>query len=513
VPQPAPARTTLGPLAIVAVAALAQVYVGLPLFTGGLPVSSDIAIHFAEIAQIARSIEQGDFSLWNPMFNFGFVSGYYYQLLPQLVVALPYLLLGKLVPLLALYKISLVAPMVLLPMTTYRALRVAGVPAMTSAVTAACAAFIYSTSSWGHGFDSMFTTGIWTQHWAMVFLPLALAYGAQWMVHERHLTRALIYALLVGLCHPFIALALGLALPLARWWAGHRGLKRGLARGAVLAALALAVSAFFWLPILVHYDSFGGFPSRHLAEHGMSAHEQLRMMVSGDMIDRGRLPILALGFGLAVLLALVPSSLAKRLRMPEEAQRPSLEALRVCVGAAAIFSALMIAGYEAGKVGDDLAPMMRLIAPMQLALAVAAGLAYAMLAGWFWASYARQHIDPYGRALRIAVSAAAITAFMTLLLVGTRYAHRNRVVTSDDYPVMHTEDLPAIAGFLAAAPPGRYMASAAWETGSAPWLYHLAVYSGRPGMIAWRCSRARRSATSTSGSPAASTPRWPTCAT
>jgi hypothetical protein len=485
VPQPASARTTFGPLAIVAVAALAQVYVGLPLFAGGLPVSSDIAIHFAEIAQIARSIEQGDFSLWNPMFNFGFVSGYYYQLLPQLAVALPYLLFGKLLPLLFLYKVSLVAPMVLLPLTTYRALRVAGVPALSSAVTAACAAFIYSTSTWGHGFDSMFTTGIWTQHWAMVFLPLALAYGAQWLVHERHLARALGYALLVGLCHPFIAIALGLVLPHVSWWRGHGGWLRGLGRGAVLAVLALAVSAFFWLPILVHYDAFGGFPARHLAEHGMSATEQLDLMVSGDMIDRGRLPILALGFALAVLLSMVPPWMAAVLRMPEAAQRPVMRVMRVCVGAAALFSMLMIVGHDAGKVGDDLAPMMRLIAPMQLALAVAAGLAFAMLGGWFWASFGRDAALPYGRWLRIAVPAAGVTALLTLLLVGAQHAHQHRVVTSDDYPVMHTEDLPAIAGFLADAPPGRYMAAGAWDTGTAPWLYHLAVYSGRPGMIAW----------------------------
>lgn len=78
----------------------------------------------AEAVGIARGLEAGDFSLWNPSANLGFPSLLYYQSLPQLVPAVTHIGLGGSVSILTIYKITLVLPFALLPITVYRAARV-----------------------------------------------------------------------------------------------------------------------------------------------------------------------------------------------------------------------------------------------------------------------------------------------------------------------------------------------------------------------------------------------------
>ena len=57
------------------------------------------------------------------------------------------------------------------------------------------------------------------------------------------------------------------ALLAAGWWAG--GWRAGARRLAILLGAVLLGSSFFWLPVLVDYEAFGGFPARVASEVGI----------------------------------------------------------------------------------------------------------------------------------------------------------------------------------------------------------------------------------------------------
>src|SRR6185295_19157048 len=140
-------------------------------------------------------------------------------------------------------------------------------------------------SPWGAGIDSMFQAGVLTQAWGLALYPLALGRGRRFLDDGRGLLPGVALAILCGLCHPLIALALLVPLALRRW--SPAGARRAL----LLGGLALLGAAPFWLPILVYYDSFGGF-ARTPHETGIPVGELGRMLLRGDLLDFGRWPLL-----------------------------------------------------------------------------------------------------------------------------------------------------------------------------------------------------------------------------
>src|SRR5439155_5186563 len=269
---------------------LVQALILRGLFAPGEPFGDDLSIHFAESAQLVRAFAARDFSLWNFSANLGFPSGYYYQVLPQAIPALAKLVLGDSITLLLLFKICISLPVYLLPVSCYLALIALELPRPAALGGATAAGLVFGFSTWGLGIDSLFTTGLYTQAWGMLFYPLAVAYGSRFLASGNHLGIATLLVLLTGLCHPFIGFCLVFVVPIVPWW--RQGARTGLARIGILAVGALAASAFFWLPILVHYDSFGGFPARLSSESGLAPQKLLTLLLAGKVLDNGRLPIL-----------------------------------------------------------------------------------------------------------------------------------------------------------------------------------------------------------------------------
>src|SRR5258706_3516011 len=110
---------------------------------------------------------------------------------------------------------------------------------------------------WGNGADGTLLGGLYTQLWAFVAFPLALAHASRWMDEGRGLAAALAWGLFVGLCHPFAGIALGVAVVArAAWRVAWRMSRREpgawgpVLRIAVLGALMVVGSACAWAPIL-----------------------------------------------------------------------------------------------------------------------------------------------------------------------------------------------------------------------------------------------------------------------
>jgi hypothetical protein len=430
----------------------------LPLFAPGEPAGADLSLHLAEIAGIVRALRAHDLGLWNESANLGYPSGYYYPILPQLVPALAELAIPS-VSLLTWFKIAILIPLALLPATTYRALVVAGTPRWGAAGAAAAVVVVSGGSEWGLGIDSMFTKGLYAQAWGMLFFPLAFAYGARWLLDGKHLARAVVYALLVGLCHPMFGFALLPGLAATPWWT--RGLRVVARRSAALAGFALVGSAFFWAPILVHYDSFGGFPARLPDENGLAGSIFSVAFISGALLDFGRLPLLT-GFAIAAVVLAVRGHML----------------LRAVLAPSAAWGALVVLGAATGPVTDDLIPAIRFLAPMQLGLAAAAGIAAVEV---FLFAHARLPEAP--GVVRFAMAGVASSA-LVVLAADTWRASAFRVRTIGDFPAMHGGELNEMLHELAKLPRGRVVTVSQGTRNH--WFDALPyVYSGQPALRAY----------------------------
>src|SRR3989441_913193 len=440
---------------------LVQALILRGLFAPGEPFGEDLSIHFAETAQLARAFVERDFSLWNFSANLGFPSGYYYQVLPQAVPALAKLVLGNDIPLLLLFKICISLPVLLLPVSCYLALVALELPRPAAVGGATAAGLAFGLSSWGLGIDSLFTAGLYTQAWGMLFSPVAVAYSSRFLTTGNHLGVATLLVLLTGLCHPFVGFCLFFVVPIVPWW--RRGVRAGLARVGILAASALAASAFFWLPILVHYDSFGGFPTRLPSESGLAPKTFLTLLLAGKLLDNGRLPVLT--------ALLVPAAVVA-------VRQGSASLVRLGLHGA-LFGLLITIGPAFGKAPDDLLPAIRFLAPMQLSLALLAGAGAVLAAQSILLRGSRVR-----RALAGARAASAVGVFVYLVATAAQYsAERVRTITHS--PFFHRDDLERMMGALATRPPGRVLTGSALGTGSHWWMYLPTAYLGYPGVRAY----------------------------
>jgi hypothetical protein len=456
--------------ALLAAIGALQLWYLAPLARPGEPVGADLSIHLAEAAHLGRAIRAGDIQWWNPSANLGFPSGFYYSVLPQLLPALLWVLGGGTVPLLALFKLMVAVPLVLLPVSTYtalRALRFLRTEALGAALTVG---LVCGKSPWGLGIDSVFTMGLYPQAWAMLCWPLALAYGVRFLGEGQCLARAVFLIHATGLCHPLVGVSLVPALLVAPWWRGDAGTKRRAAgRGAVLLALGLAASAFFWVPMLVYYNAFGGFPQRAASEGGMALGRFVHQLATGMLLDDGRWPVLTALVGVGMVTAVWRTG------------------ARFLLTSAAAYAGLIIIGSVIGPVPDDLLPFTRFLAPCQWYLAVLAGSGTAMAATRLWRRLAWE--GDAGRARcacwgRLAVSAVLLLALALAVEGAQRHAARRvRVVT--DIPAAHRAELDEMLRALAALPPGRVLATAEFRTGSHWWMYLPFVASEQPALRAY----------------------------
>jgi hypothetical protein len=430
----------------------------------GEPAGGDNSFHYGEVTRIVAAIRAGDWNWWNPGGNSGFASGYYYQVLPQAVPALLSAALG-LSPLFC-FQLGIFAPLALVPAAAYRAARIVGGTswqALGAAIAVPCAV---GGSRWGHGADGAFTVGLYTQMWALTAFPLALAHATRWLEGRRGLASALAWGLFVGLCHPFAGVALGLAL-FAGWaWGAISGmvLSAELSRLVALGGLLLFGAACVWLPALVDYDGFGGFPNRTADEVGPGFIELARWFFEGQIIDEGR--------AMSPMTALLPLVLS----LSRARWLPRLWA------ASFMFAFLLGVGPRLPKIGDDIFPPVRFIGPLQITLAMCVGIGVAALVEQVWRkttpgrNEAREETHALNPAARYGVLAAA--AIVTAL-VATRGVQilRGRVKVATDMTGVARDQLGAVMDAMKAAPPGRFQV---YGSAANPWSMMLPyVEAGR----------------------------------
>ena len=482
------ALPALGVLTIVMIAIYAGVF-------RGEVAGDDLSFHMAESARLADCLRVGDFDFWNWSANAGFASAYYYQVLPQLASALPAALFGHH---LFFFQLSVFLPLVFAPAAAYRGLRVMGATPWQSLAGAVAVGFINGESRWGTGNAGTFSVGLYTQTWALALFPLALGHTVRWATRGLGLASAIAWGAFMTLCHPFAGVSLAVAVfvgwlaralialvqvvrgtltPWFRAWLGELG------RLALLGVCLLLTWMPIWLPLLIDYDGFGGFPHRVNDEIGPGFGTLGAWFVHGAVLDFARPVVLTCALPIVAVFA-----------------RPGFTRW---LWAPAVYFALALGlGPHMGKTDDDLLPAVRFLGAMQVVLALAIGSGALWVFGQLWhapegarvhkplrtvlrwvtpaRSQAWANEVPLQYAMRTAIASLVAVLVVLLILPGAR-ALSSRVHVLEDYPASHGDQLLEIAHRLQAYPPGRKQVGAGAEN---HWWNLLSYeYGRRPSLL------------------------------
>ena len=291
----------------------------LPELTVAVPSNNDDATHFLLIQRASEALANGENVLdhWVPQLELGFPWFIYYQPLPALLVVLLHRALLGLVDLLTVFNAVRYVLLVALPITVFWSLRRMGVAAAGAAMAAAASPLLSGDFRYGFDYDSYIWRGfgMFTQLAAMhlSFVTVAVAWSA---LRSRKrsdivwLALALAALVLTHLIYAYMmAITLGV---LAIVGSESRGdIARRVLRLVYAGIPAAALSAWLWLPFIAQPAFLGASPYLQAEKYdSYGAAKILGWLVSGDLMDHGRLPVItaltALGIVAAIFLRRTP---------------------------------------------------------------------------------------------------------------------------------------------------------------------------------------------------------------
>src|SRR5205814_1723143 len=281
--------------------ALDAVTLTAPLFLLSILFLTAIAVHFSV------KLSENVLDHWVPQLELGFPWFIYYQPLPALVVVLVHRALFGLFDLLTVFNAVRYVLLVGFPLTVFWSLRRMGVAAAGAAMAAAAAPLLSGDFRYGFDYDSYIWRGfgMYTQLAAMhlSFVTVAIAWsslrskkrsGIVW------LALALAALVLTHLIYAYMmAITLGvIALVGAE---SRADIPRRLARLALAGVPAALLSAWLWLPFIAQPAFLGASPYLQTEKYdSYGAAAIVGWLVTGDLMDHGRLPVITALMALGV---------------------------------------------------------------------------------------------------------------------------------------------------------------------------------------------------------------------
>ena len=304
-----------GPWALVALTVLFNLWV---LRAEATPVQNlnDGAIHRSMIGWAEGRWSGGHLPLdgWYPNISLGSSRFHHYQSLPHVLTGLVATVTGSE----RAYSWSLYLLLSLWPLSVFAGGRLLGLGRWRSALAALASPLIVSAPTLGYEWGSYAWRGYgtWTQLWGMWLLPLAWGFGYRAVSRGKQIPwAALVVAMTIAvhLLTGYLALLSLGVLALLR----PTRLPPRLVRAAVVGVGAMLIAAWVVVPLLadraftiqdefsrnkVFYDSFG-------------ARKILGWLVTGELFDRGRIPVLTILAAFGLLVALVRWRRDERMRV------------------------------------------------------------------------------------------------------------------------------------------------------------------------------------------------------
>ena len=280
--------------------------VSLRALTIGVPYLNDSSLHEQMVRFATSQLRAGHLPLtsWFPFLGEGSPQFLHYQSLPAILTGAVGLLTGPDVA----FRWSLYLLLSLWPISIYLCARAFGAGRPAAAASAAMAPFLVSATGVGYEQHAYVWTGygVWTQLWASWTLPLAWGFSWRAIRDGRGSFKAVLFAALTVALHfetGYLILSVLLVWPLV----AGRPLVTRLRRAAVLLGGSMLATAWVIVPLLDQRNwAAVNEPFQHTGlVDGYGARQVIDWLVSGQLLDQGRLPVVtvfaALGLGLAWL--------------------------------------------------------------------------------------------------------------------------------------------------------------------------------------------------------------------
>jgi hypothetical protein len=253
---------------------------------------NDSSVHAQMVRFATAQLRAGHLPLtrWFPYLGLGSPQFLHYQSLPAMLTGLLGLVTGPD----AAFRWTLYLLLSLWPVSVYFAARLFGAGRPASAASAAMAPFLFSTTGIGYEQQAYVWIGygVWTQLWASITLPLAWGFGWRAIRDGRGLFAAMaLTALTVALHFETGYLAL---VPLLLWpFVAGRRLLVAARRAAFVLAGALLACAWVIVPLLAQRDwaATNEVLRGTALENGYGAWRVLSWLVTGQLLDHGRIPV------------------------------------------------------------------------------------------------------------------------------------------------------------------------------------------------------------------------------
>lgn len=305
----------LGPWAVVALVVLFNLWV---LRAEATPVHNlnDGGVHRSMIGWAEERWSSGHLPLdgWYPELALGSSRFHHYQSLPHVLTGLVAIPMGSD----RAYALTLYLGLALWPIAVFAGGRLLGLGRWRSAGAALVSPLIASAPTLGYEWGSYAWRGYgtWTQLWGMWLLPIAWGLSARAVTRGRSTAWA---ALAVGLTvavHLLTGYLALLSLGVVAVLRPTRILRR-VGRAALVGTGALAIAAWVVVPLLLDraYTVQDEFSRGEVFYDSFGARQILRWMVSGELFDRGRFPVISILAGAGLLLCLVRWRRDERVRV------------------------------------------------------------------------------------------------------------------------------------------------------------------------------------------------------
>lgn len=276
-----------------------------------VPNVNDDAQHVAFVRRAADGSSRGEnvIDLWVPEFELGVPQFLDYQHLPHVAVALLGRLTAGFIELRTLFDLVRYALLLGFPLTVFWSMRTMGFGSVASAIGAASSSLLSANHRYGFEYDSYVWRGfgVFTQLFAMHLSFIALATLHRVANRGTGIVAAVLACTALALSHLLYAYMIAItAAVLLLFGATRATLAARVGRFAVVGAATAAAASYMWLPFFLNmayvnvspyldpakYDSFGAGPI-------------LSWLVTGDLLDHDRLPVLTLLLAAGAICAAV----------------------------------------------------------------------------------------------------------------------------------------------------------------------------------------------------------------
>jgi hypothetical protein len=291
------------PWAVVA-AAVGWGLVSLRALTLPVTYLDDSSLHEQMVRFATTQLRAGHQPLtsWFPFLGAGSPQFLHYQSLPAMITGVAGLAVGPDVA----FRWSLYLLLALWPISVYLAARAFGAGRPAAAASAAMAPFLVSAAGVGYEQQAYLWTGfgVWTQLWAAWTLPLAWGWSWRAIRDGRGYLRAVLLTALTVALHfetGYLALSVLVIFPLV----AGRPLVARLRRAAVLLGGSLLASAWVIVPLVTQrrWAAVNEPLQGTGLVNGYGARQVIGWLVSGQLLDHGRLPVVTAFAALGLVLA------------------------------------------------------------------------------------------------------------------------------------------------------------------------------------------------------------------